>query len=50
MLNPMEKHMKAAKRVIKYLKQTANTKLVFTKHTNDDITVYANADFGTGDD
>ena len=50
MSNPMIKHIRAAKRVVRYLKQTADAKLIFRKHIHDDIVIYADADFGNGED
>ena len=46
MLNPMTKHLQKAKRVVRYLKQTVNAKLIFKKHKHDALVVYAIADFG----
>ena len=46
MSNPMDKHMKAAKRVVRYLKRTLDTELVFKKNDSNEIVVYADADFG----
>lgn len=49
MSNPMDKHMKVAKHVVRYLKRTAATELVFRKQHSSEIAVYADADFAGED-
>ena len=45
MSNPLEKHMKLARRVIRYLKKTIDTKLVFNRDGDKELIIFADADF-----
>ena len=43
--NPKESHMIALKRIIKYVKTTANFGVWYSKDTNDVLAGYSNADW-----
>ena len=50
-VNPKESHMFALKRIIKYVKSTANFGVLYSKDTNDVLAGYSDVDWaGNADD
>ena len=43
--NPKESHLKAVKRIVKYLKHTSNFGLYYPKSSTFDLMTYSDADF-----
>ena len=49
--NPKKSHMIALKRIIKYVKSTANFSVLYSKDTNDVLAGYSDVDWaGNADD
>ena len=47
---PTQMHLNAAKRVLRYLKETKSVGLVYKNNHNDNLEIHADADFANGDD